>query len=185
MGSSPVPSAESRKWAAIGVGTGMALLVPLMLALGDGLQVLPEEVVGSRDRSGGLTLLVAALLVLTLGPAIAYVSGRRAWPLVGLVALAAGVASAVVVGTLLPGVFSAATVLVTLGVGVLGIVALEHQKRDELVGRVIVLTVLVTASSLLTRIGAFDPVPVLTLAALGVADVLAARRRDEPNSRTA
>lgn len=185
MRSFPVPPAGSRKWAAIGLGTGMALLVLLMLALGAGIQVLPPEVVGSPDPSGGLRLLVAALLVLTLGPAIAYVSGRRAWPLVGLAALAAGVASTVVVGNLLPGVFPAATVLVTLGAGVLGIVALEHQQRDELVGRVIALTVLVAASSLLTRVGVFDPIPVLTFAGLGVADVLAARLRDAPNSRGA
>lgn len=180
-----VPRRRSRKWAAIGLGTAMALLVLLMLALGDGIQVLPEEVVGRRDRSGGLMLLAGALLVLALGPAIAYVSGRRAWPLVGLAALATGVASAVVVGNLLPGVFSAATVLVTLGAGALGFVALEHQHRAELVGRVIALTVLVAVSWLLTRIGAFDPIPVLTLAGLGVADVLAARLRDESNSRGA
>lgn len=167
----------ARPWTAIAVGTGVVVLLVVLAAAGDGIQVLPDEVVGRRDDGGAVWLLLALVLAVGLGPALAYLSGRRTWALTGGAALVAGVAVAVILGNAFPALASGVTVTATIVLGVLGAIALQHRSRAQLVARAVAVVALVALSWSLTASGVLDPTPLVTFAVLGAADAVASRAR--------
>lgn len=175
MGAAGVRARWPREWLAIGAGTGLLVLGLVLVAAGEGFQVLPGDIAGPSRPNAVLWLLLGLVTFVAMPPAVSWASGRPGGPLFGVVALVGGIALALLVVNALPAVFDSATMVATLVIGVAGGVALRHEHRVELAGRAIAVVVLVAGSWVLTRTGLFDPLPLCTLAGLGVADWLTAR----------